>query len=425
MEKALNDYFDEHIEDPVYRKNKQQGSGKNIKSWMNNGKRYIDIGGNPVEISHCLTFHDFLFFFFKINFGDDWLENANNNHPLKIWYKKPQAFIAQQKTNSKGFYKVSCTGAVNAILRLSYNLYLLAHNVELQKSLIKRLKQVEQFQGAYYKTYVAAYLIYSGFKLGIENESDGSTKHHDYIIENPETGVKYAVEVKLCSRKNVLGSVAGNDSFKSVGDHLYGALSKPTNNKRIIFIEMNTDRNDWFKVVNEILDQKEQTLTVNKKPAASAYLLLTNTNYHYHEDDTGYSVNNIFTGFKIDDFHKNPQTYVELIENKISYIDCLELFTNMQNFEIPSTFNGENPNIEFSSNKTNGIIQEVINHQKNIGSKSNIEMYNFYFQSFRNETKEKLLEFIDPQRLYPVLEDFSQERLAKLHCRLLSFYRRF
>lgn len=425
MEKALNDYFDERIENPNYRKNKQQGFSKNIKSWTNNGKRYIDVGGSPVEISHCLTFHDFLFFFFKMNFGADWLENANNNHPLKIWYTKTQAFIAQQETNSKGFYKASCTGAVNAILRLSYNLYLLAHNVELQKSLIKRLKQVEQFQGAYYETYVAAYLIYSGFKIEIENESDGSTKHQDYIIENPKTGVKYAVEVKLCSRENVLGSVAGNDSFKSVGDHLYGALSKPTKNKRIIFIEMNTDRNDWFKVVNEILDQKEQTLTINKNPAPSAYLFLTNTNYHYHEDDTGYSVNHIFTGFKIDDFHKNPQTYEEIIEQEISHIDCMELFTNMQNFEIPSTFNGENPNIEFSSNKTNGIIQEVINHQKNIGPKSAIEMYNFYLQSFRNVTKEKLLEFIDPKRFHRVLKDFSQERLAKLYCRLLSFYGRF
>ncbi len=366
------------------------------------------------------------YFIFEYKFDKNWLKDPKNiNHPLSIWYHIKNEFISKQQVNTQGYYNAPCTGAIMALLRLSYNLYLLAHNVELQNSLIKRLKQVEQFQGAYYETYVASYLIYSGFKIEIEDESNGSKKHHDYIAIAKETGIKYAVEVKSCSRKNILGAAAGNDSFKSVGDHLHGALSKPTEDKRIIFIELNTGKNNWFKEVNEILNQKELTLTVNRNPAPSAYLFLTNTNYHYHEHDTGYSINNIFTGFKIDDFHIEPKTYEQIIENEINHIDCIELFTDIQNFEIPSTFNGENPNIEFSSNKINGVIEEVQNHQENIGPKSPLEMYNFYFQSYRNATKEKLLEFIDTKKLYPVLESFSQERLAKLYCRLLSFYGRF
>ena len=97
----------------------------------------------------------------------------------------------------------------------------------------------------------------------------------------------------------------------------------------------------------------------------------------------------------------------------------------MQNFEIPSTFNGENPNIEFTSNKVNGVINEFIKHQENIGQKTTFEMYNFYYQCYRQSKKEKLLEFIDPKNWHPEINDFSQERLAKLYCRLLSFYRRF
>lgn len=426
MEEALIEYFNQFIENSDCRKLKQQGHGKNIKTKIIDNKIYINVNGEDIEATNCRTFHDFLFYFLEFKFDKNWLKAPKNiNHPLCIWYHIKNEFISKQQVNTQGYYKAPCTGAIMALLRLSYNLYLLAHNVELQNSLIKRLKQVEQFQGAYYETYVASYLIYSGFKIEIEDESNGSTKHHDYIATAKETGIKYAIEVKLCSRRNLLGAVAGNDSFKSVGDHLYGALSKPTDYKRIIFIELNTNRNDWFKEVNEILNQKELKLTVNRNPAPSAYLFLTNTNYHYHEHDTGYSVNNIFTGFKIDDFHREPQTYEKIIENEINHIDCIELFTDIQNFEIPSTFNGENPNIEFSSNKTNGILKEIKNYQENIGPKSPIEMYNFYFQSYRNATKEKLLEFIDPKRFYPVLEDFSQERLAKLYCRLLSFYGRF
>ena len=52
-------------------------------------------------------------------------------------------------------------------------------------------------------------------------------------------------------------------------------------------------------------------------------------------------------------------------------------------------------------------------------------MYNFYYQCYRQSKKEKLLEFIDPKNWHPEINDFSQERLAKLYCRLLSFYGRF
>lgn len=426
MEKALIQYFDEHVENSDFRKIKQQGSGKNIKSWITNGKRYINVNGEILEITNCKTFHDFLFYFFEYKFGKNWLIDTKNiNHPLCIWYNIKNEFVSRQQVNSQGFYNTLCIGAVLAILRLSYNLYLLAHNVELQSQLINRLKHIDQFQGAYYETFVVSYLIYSGFYVAIENEKDGSIKHHDYIATVKETGIKYAIEVKMCSRKNVLGAVQGNETFKTVGDHIYKALSKPTDKKRIIFIEMNTDNNNWYNEVSEILNQKEQSLTIKGKPAPNAYLFLTNINYHYHLNDIDYKVDNIFTAFKFDDFHKSFQNDKDILDFELKHIDCLELFVNIQNFEIPSTFNGENPYIEFASNKVSGVINEFIKHEENIGQKSAIEMYNFRYQCYKNSTKEKLLEFIDSENLYPQIKNFSQERLAKLYCRLLSFYGRF
>lgn len=426
MENALLKYFDDYIEDSEYRKIKQQGFGKSIKSWITNGERYINVNGEIFNITNCKTFHDFLFYFFEYKFSRHWLEDPKNiNHPLSIWYRIKNEFIIGQQVNSQGFYKASSIGAVVALLRLSYNLYLLAHNVELQSQLINRLKQIDQFQGAYYETYVVSYMIYSGFEIAIEDEKNGSTKHHDYIATITETGAKYAVEVKMCSRKNILGSLQGNESFKTVGDQLYKALSKPTEEKRIVFIEMNTDNKNWYNEVSEILNQKEQSLTIKGRPAPKAYLFLTNINYHYHLNDTDYRIDNIFTAFKFDDFHKNSPDDRDILDFELKHIDCLELFSNIQNFEIPSTFNGENPNIEFASNKVNGVINEFTKHKENIGQKSAIEMYNFYYQCYRNSKKEKLLEFIDPKNRHPEIKNFSQERLAKLYCRLLSFYGRF
>lgn len=426
MENALFKYFDEYVENSEYRKIKQQGFGKSIKSWVSNGERYINVNDEILKITNCKTFHDFLFYFFEYKFGKNWLKAPKNiNHPLCIWYHIKNEFIFGKQINPQGFYKAPCTGAVMALLRLSYNLYLLAHNVELQSRLINRLKKIDQFQGAYYETFVVSYLIYSGFNVEIEDEKNGSIKHHDYIATVKETGIKYAVEVKLCSKENVLGALQGNETAKAVGDHLYKALLKPTDKKRIIFIEMNTDDTNWYNEVSKILNQKEISLTIKGKPAPKAYLFLTNTTYHYHLSDIGYRTDNIFTGFKLDDFHQNPQIYKDILDFELKHIDCLELFQDMQNFEIPSTFNGENPNIEFAPNKVNGVINEFIKHQENIGQKSAFEMYNFYYQCYRNSTKVKLLEFIDPENCYPEIKNFSQERLAKLYCRLLSSYGRF
>ncbi len=63
MENILLKYFDDQIENPDYRKIKQQGFGKSIKSWISNGERYINVNNEILKITSCKTFHDFLFYF--------------------------------------------------------------------------------------------------------------------------------------------------------------------------------------------------------------------------------------------------------------------------------------------------------------------------------------------------------------------------
>ena len=88
------------------------------------------------------------------------------------------------------------TGAIFALLNLSYNLFLLEHNLELQEKIITRLKNKQQFQGVLYETYVSAVFIRAGFNLELENEDDSLTSHCEFTATAPMTGTKYSIEAK-------------------------------------------------------------------------------------------------------------------------------------------------------------------------------------------------------------------------------------
>ncbi|NKB24227.1 MAG: hypothetical protein GKR87_07605 [Kiritimatiellae bacterium] len=122
------------------------------------------------------------------------------------------------------------TGVVSAYLELAYNLYLLAHNEEIQTALIKRLLHKEQFHGAHYETYVAAPLIKAGCELEFENESDGSQSHCEFTATFTTTGNLYSVEAKARQP----GKPAGK-----IGNQLYNALRKKVDWPRVVFIDIN------------------------------------------------------------------------------------------------------------------------------------------------------------------------------------------
>ena len=106
------------------------------------------------------TFHDFLCQYIKNVLDPDWgtaelAKPPENRHPVLIWYellcRHQKEYVQTQGTISKA----PMTGAVAAWLSLAYDLYILAHNVELQKKLIKRIKNVDLFPGALKKQVVS------------------------------------------------------------------------------------------------------------------------------------------------------------------------------------------------------------------------------------------------------------------------------
>jgi hypothetical protein len=99
------------------------------------------------------------------------------------------------------------TGAAYGIMWLTYGLYLLRHNAEIQLRLLQRLRTSDPVQifGALYEVIIAAAMIRAGFALELENESDGSQTHCEFTATSKANGKRFSVEVKVCDPGNVGG----------------------------------------------------------------------------------------------------------------------------------------------------------------------------------------------------------------------------
>ena len=121
---------------------------------------------------------------------------ADQRHTILQWAELTaentrKYFTEQGKVNSGPM-----TGATAAYLNLAYDLYALDHAVELQDRLISRLQNAENFAGARYEVNVAAKLLRAGFDLTLEDETDGSTTHVEFTATNKKSGKQFSVEAK-------------------------------------------------------------------------------------------------------------------------------------------------------------------------------------------------------------------------------------
>ena len=227
----------------------QQGRGRPIVSVKLKDHQMVAVG-NTVHFSKTWkAFPDFLSAYIKTKLGPEWgnAEIAKPlavRHPLMQWY---DAYCRYQKETIKRpgeMHSAEITGVVACYLGLAYALYLLAHNVELQDRLIKRLRNVGNFQGAYYELMVASILIRAGFKLTLEDETDPGAKHCEFAAVAEKTGKKYWVEAKMRSVNGLLGRTtadggADGDALGRLIPHLNNALAKPAKDERLIFIDVN------------------------------------------------------------------------------------------------------------------------------------------------------------------------------------------
>lgn len=344
---------------------KQQGLGRPIISTVIKDMRKITVG-DKVYNGRWKTFHDFLLDYLKDILGPEWGSHElqkplKDRHPILQLYDK--VCIFQQKNIKKRgeISSIPSTGAFYTYMWLSYNLYLISHNAELQNNLIKRLKHLDQFCGAYYETYVAATFIKAGFLLEFEDETDPSVRHCEFTATHKESGEKFSVEAKCITRKNFISPNHGSINYDvRIGNLLSDALTKNAENSRIIFIDINLPGskvkfNSGYLV--KLLEKYEMNSAVNSPSLPPAYVFITNHPCHYEIDSREQDPMFFMHGFKIPDFGNRNTTLIDEINSRKKHYLVIALWESViAHTTIPATFDGEIPEFAFGKTKRRLII---------------------------------------------------------------------
>ena len=282
------------------------------------------------------------------------------------WYDEYCRFQLPSIETPDKVIESQVTGLVACYLGLAYSLYLLHHNVELQTRLLKRLKNIGQFQGAYYELIVANTLIRAGFKLALEDETDGNNKHCEFAAISEKTGKRYWVEAKMRSVVGFLGRTIADGSsdpnpIAQLNKHLNQALKKPAADERLIFIDLNTaedmqqQKPIWMDATSRALERYER-----RHSDARAYVIVTNLPFH-RMLDSKVPVAAVPFGLNMKDFNRPGHYQLSVAwRNKQSHIDAYNICQSLERYtQLPSTFDGSLPSEAFKGGINRPIIGET------------------------------------------------------------------
>ena len=333
----------------------QQGLGKPIISARLNDYQIVAVGNTIHWSNKAKTFADFLGDYIKRILGEAWgnaelAKPVEERHPLLQWYGDYCGYQALTIKTPGEVRSAVITGVVACYIGTAYSLYLLAHNVELQARLVRRLKNRREFQGAYYELIIANTLIRAGFKLTLEDEADTTTKHCEFAAVSQRTGKKYWVEAKMRGVAGLLGKdradgTTDTNPISHMIPQLNNALQKPAMDERLIFIDLNAEptmnvhgQPTWAQTAMARLERFE---TNELKAGMTAYIFVTNISCHRYLSEPPQIAAAAF-GLGIPDFSKpGYHRLSEMYRRKRKHIDAheiAEVFTKYP--QIPATFDG-------------------------------------------------------------------------------------
>jgi SEC-C motif-containing protein len=460
----------------------QQGLGRRIISIEHLGYRFVAVGGG-LQYGKWKTFQDFLGDYIRKTLGAAWgneeiKKPLADRHPILKWYHHVCMFQRKYIMTPGQVSSGPMTGAVSAYYRLAYNLYLIAHNVaDIQTRLLSRLRNSDQFPGAFFESQVAAWLIRAGFELEFENESDRLTSHCEFTATYPSSKKRFSVEAKSRDPgKNNQGPKRLN-----IGRQLRLALEKQANHTRLVFLDLNqpiTSEQQARRTIDRAhyLLKRVEGLEIETRPAPPAYLCLTNISDHYFLENTQTAVHAAFFDFKIPDFLGAFPTIRDAVRARERHLEMFELMRSMKkHLHIPSTFDGELPSTAFSDGKLppmkigqmymapgpggkevparlssatvdtsrgemilgfdNGWICRATMSQAEQddyrefpdtffgahlqqcrNAETPIDLFDFMYESYKNTSKEKLLEWMANASDIAELKNLTQTELSEIYC---------
>ncbi|OWQ83066.1 hypothetical protein CDN99_27350 [Roseateles aquatilis] len=327
-----------------HQRQKQQGLGPAISSHTSNETRVLKIGSKEITLPKDQTFLEFLDTYTEHILSSEWwiteCEKPDEDaHTVVKWHRQQALQKSRLANIKKGFQLIRFTGAMEASARFAYDLYCLSVSNEVQQLLIARLKNAEQFPGAMQEISVAAILLRAGFRLDFEDETDGSTKHHEFTATHIGSGIQYSVEAKR-----------SEGSINRIGRLLSSALRKPTRHPRLIFINLNKECKDNADFMHLASQTESQFKRLDSQPASAslppAYVICTNNPWESRLDSIEYPTGGLIVyPFRMPDFLELKRgTLRQLINARARHAPIEGLMRSiMEHSVIPSTWDGQIP----------------------------------------------------------------------------------
>jgi hypothetical protein len=430
------------------------------------------------------TFHDFLSRYFIYFFTKKWADeqmgkSPENRHPVFLWREMTFQFMKDNGGGSGDVNTAVMTGAVAAHFYLAYNLYLLAHNVGIQERLVRRLKDINLFRGALYETYVAAEFIKAGFSLEIENEEDKRSTHCEFTAISRKTGRKYSIEAKARepNKQNVGIGNQLHEAFKKDAKYervIFIDVNTPSFVDKIEIIS---------KEIRD--KERTLTIKGEPAPSAYIFVTNHPFEYDLEgvstQQKSGFVDGYKIPDFNFDVKFFNIR---DVLKSRKNHEDILHLIKSIQeHHEIPSTFDAEPPELAHGSVPVRLIIgnkyvvpdengnsepailvtaavsqveKKIYGIYKTLSGKqitcanpiteeeliayirqpetffgvplqvvekisTPMDFFDSCYKTYRNSTKEELLEFLKDSPDFNNLKNLDQEELAISYCERFAY----
>lgn len=352
---------------------KQFGLGRPPISFESHGYKMVAVGPEIHWSPQWKTFPDFLMYYYKHVMGAEWgqaqlAKPRDQWHPLFAWYAMTCEYQQEVITTPGEAQSYPATGAACGVMWLTYGLYLLRHNAEIQSRLLQRLRSCDPVQifGALHEVLVAAAMIRAGFELELENEEDGTETHCEFTATSKITSKRFSVEVKVCNPGRTLDHEGRVRPLRQ----LSRALAKAANHPRIVCIDLNSPmppgrmaQQATVQLLNREmrrLRSHEAKLTIEGIPAPPAYLVLSNFPFRFDLGGTHYPRGTLLEGFKIPRLASDaPFTSLrDLSEFNAEHADPSRFAQTYAQMVIPSTLDGKLPSRAFGKKGTPILIGE-------------------------------------------------------------------
>jgi hypothetical protein len=337
----------------------QQGYGNPIISIVDHGYRIVAVGNTVFWGQNWLVFADFLFYYLKKTLRFEWgsREKEKSPHPIFRWFEKINDYAAKHGTGEGRVKSSPLIGFLSGTLHLSYALYLIAHNDEIPKRLLGRLRNPATFMPAYYEALVGAALAVAGFEIASAETKATSTPTPEFRARSKTSGKVYEVEAKrkdhwTAPTADVNGEVFKKELEGYVRDQFYNASRKKLQNP-VFWLELSiptlSTEAEWRAVVADAksIIREAEKMTIEGEPLPPAFVVITNHTFLANEDiaeDPNFAV---LERLHIPDF---PLDRAMEIEDALAgYDKHRDVFRLMEAWRmartIPTTFDGTPPEL--------------------------------------------------------------------------------